>query len=107
VTLGGVYWPDDVGIGTLPTPAVFTSAFHTEGWSVCADDAFTDNVVKIAFYVDSSGFILHAARQVRGGWTSKLGPQEDVGHLEASTIAGPQYGVVAFFMEKQGELSAL
>lgn len=104
-TMGGVYWPTSVPFGTLPTPAVFVQGFSTEGWSACGDGGFQPLVVRLAFYVGQDGMVLHAARQVVGGWTSKLGEHIDIFHSDLSAVEGPAYGTVGFFMEKRGALA--
>lgn len=96
--LGGTFWPDP-GV-TQPTRQTFVEAFRRLGYDSCSDGNPEDGFDKVVFYVDGTGNVTHAARQVSGGWTSKLGPYIDIEHTDADAVAGGLYGAVGFFMRR-------
>jgi hypothetical protein len=72
---------------------------------VCVGGILQPGVQKIAIYgiKNASGQTnpTHAALQLpSGAWTSKLGPREDIEHEDHSTVDGPVYGTVVYFMSR-------
>jgi hypothetical protein len=92
------FWPEGVPLEeTLPA---FIEAFRTRGFVPCESFELEHGFEKIAIYVDSQGTPTHAARQLsNGGWTSKLGPQEDIEHT-LNGLTGPEYGQVAQVLKR-------
>jgi hypothetical protein len=106
------WWPDSNGIGHWPegvtreeTIDAFVEAYRTRGFEICVGGVLESGVEKIALYgiKNASGQTAptHAALQLpSGAWTSKLGPLEDIEHEDHSTVDGPVYGTVVYFMSR-------
>ncbi len=59
------------------------------------------NFEKIAFYIDGSNEVRHAARQLENGfWTSKLGTDHDISHRNLECREGEIYGKVGMILKK-------
>src|ERR1035437_3947780 len=87
----GSYWP--TGIARQETLASFQAAFEHLGYAPCSEAALELGIEKIAIYADAAGVPTHAARQLPTGyWTSKLGPNVDIIHIDLAAIEGPEYG---------------
>jgi hypothetical protein len=85
--------------------AAFVAAFEALGYEECDTGALEDGYKKIAIYANSAG-PQHAARQLHGRWTSKLGKDADIQHA-LDQLEGAEYGRVVKVMRKQRELSVL
>ena len=93
------FWPR--GAPRQLTVDAFVQAYATLGYTVCRNGSTESGFEKIAIYADASGTPTHAARQLpNGGWTSKLGPAEDISHQGTATVEGPTYGTVVRFMRR-------
>ncbi len=93
------YWP--TGIPREETLEAFVNAFATLGYEVEGDQPLEFVTDRIAVFVTPDGTPTHAARQLpSGGWTSKLGSWEDIGHVSISGIEGGVYGRVACILKR-------
>jgi hypothetical protein len=91
------YWPP--GVARQRTMQAFTDALATVGFTPCADGHLEPGWEKVALYANDEG-PTHAARQLTGGgWTSKLGPDEDIEH-PLDGLASPAYGSVVLFLRR-------
>jgi len=99
VQSGVCFWPIEVPVEE--TLDAFILAYETLGYQPCDGDQHEPGFEKLALYANSAGRPTHAARQLsNGGWTSKLGSEEDIEHtLEALT--GPLYGAVAQILKRR------
>src|ERR1700739_3378171 len=103
------WWPDDprIGYGYWPknvpraeTILAFLQAYATIGYIQCDDATLELGFEKIALYT-LNGIPTHAARQLPDGrWTSKLGPYEDIEHVNLECLQGPCYGRIAVFLKR-------
>jgi len=89
----GMYWPPvsrDVAISS------FVAAFEYFGFRKCSSREFEDGYDKIALYADALGTPTHAARwwQEDGGWSSKLGEENDIRHHTLESLEDSEYGKV-------------
>lgn len=98
----GVYWPK--GILTEETIAAFIAAYATEGYTECSTSEPEPGFEKIALFVNESGKVTHAARQLMpsGEWASKLGGWEDINHATLADLEGPfpAYGKATNFLRR-------
>jgi hypothetical protein len=104
------WWPDDpeIGYGYWPpnipraeTILAFALAYATLGYLSCDDGSMEAGFEKIALYVSDEGIPTHAARQLPDSrWTSKLGPFEDIEHVNLECLQGPCYGKVAAYLKR-------
>jgi hypothetical protein len=63
-------------------------------------------IEKVALFENASGKPTHAARQLRSGaWTSKLGKNIDIEHLDADDVEGPLYGSLAVVLVRKEDHS--
>jgi len=99
-------WPDrerEVYCPTEPrkaTRSAFIKAFRTLGYEVCSSGRPEHGLEKIALFFDGDE-PRHAARQLANGtWTSKLGPDEDIAHVDLEALEGPGYGRIGCFMRR-------
>ena len=100
---GKGFWP--YGIPREETLPAFLAAFATLGYEECQDGAVEEGYEKIALYARHNEALdlvpTHAARQLcNGRWTSKLGTQEDIEHLNVEDVNGPAYGSVVRYMRR-------
>lgn len=94
------YWPP--AAKREYTMQAYISAFRAIGYQPCGDAKYEERHEKIALYADEDGFPTHAARQLEcGQWTSKLGPDEDVGHLTLECLQGGGYGKAVFYLVRE------
>jgi hypothetical protein len=72
------------------------------GFEACDRRDYEEGHDKIAIYVDHAGNVAHAARWwlEDGGWSSKLGEENDILHHSLGSLEGACYGVVAPGHEK-------
>jgi hypothetical protein len=93
------YWPQ--GVPRVYTEAAYIQAYESVGFKRCGDAALETGVEKIALYT-YNGQPTHAARQLPDGtWTSKLGPFEDIKHVDLACLEGPLYGEPTVYMMRQ------
>lgn len=93
------YWPD--GVPRVYTQAAFIAAYSTVGFEVCDNDSPELGIEKIAIYT-LAGMPTHAARLLpNGNWTSKLGPYEDIQHVNLDCLRGPLYGIPHTYMKRK------
>jgi hypothetical protein len=106
VKIDGVYWPDHLPCDT--NLSTFMQLYADKGYEVCDDHSFEEGFQKIAIYQDpSTGEVTHAARQRADGyWTSKLGYEEDIQHLDPFTIENIKYGFAVIFMKRPNSSSS-
>lgn len=97
---GRGYWPH--GVSRTVTLDAFTAAFETLGYTVCENELYEEEFVKIAIFVKEDGLPTHAALQsANGRWTSKCGKYKDIEHdLNALCGPHPAYGKIARYMKK-------
>ena len=92
-------WPSDAPYA--PTIEALTRVYASLGYEVCLDGSLETGYEKIAIY-GHDGEYEHAARQLPDGrWTSKLGPNEDIVHVNAECLTGGIYGELAHFMKRK------
>ena len=107
--VGRYYWPPR--IPREETVEAFISAYGTLGYVECDDGVLEDEFEKIAIYATSVGGVLsptHATRQLRnGGWTSKLGPFEDIEHTTPENVNCPTYGTPVRYLKRRRKTSAI
>ena len=91
-------WPDSVP-RSLKADAL-EQVFETMGYAVCDSGEIEPGYEKIAIYAQN-GEWTHAARQLTdGGWSSKLGPFEDITHPSPESLTGGIYGNVHCIMRR-------
>jgi hypothetical protein len=98
----GYFWPDDAPRDDEIESLI--EVFQSLGFEKC-DNADPESAYeKIAVYGDDDAY-QHAARQIDGGWTSKLGRFEDIVHKTLDGLAGPlpAYGQVVVIMRRKIE----
>jgi hypothetical protein len=101
------WWPDPDGFDYWPagvvrdcTLAAFIQAFATQGYTPCPDGSLEPGSEKVAIYANDEGPTHAACQLASGGWTSKLGPDEDIEHtLEG--LCSPLYGSVVQFLRRR------
>ena len=99
-------WPiklprQDVGQETL---ANFVKAFRRLRYKplIGKNYSLEKGFEKVAIYVNNQGTPTHAARQLPSGvWTSKMGDEQDVEHINPSVLEGNGYGTVAIVMKRK------
>ncbi len=93
------YWPLD--IPREPNLENFIQLFKNQGYTISSNEKFKQGYEKVAIFTNQMNEPTHAARQIdKKGWTSKLGPQEDITHYNLYDIEGKEYGKVAVILEK-------
>ena len=90
----GLYWPP--GIPTEVTIPAFVKLFENLLFTKCDSSAYESGYDKVALYADESGSPTHAARWwlEDGGWSSKLGEENDIRHHTLESLEGSDYGTV-------------
>ncbi|MBI1902313.1 MAG: hypothetical protein HYS13_14530 [Planctomycetia bacterium] len=92
-------WPDE-----LPNDdslVTLVKLYEGIGFDLCADGDLEAGFEKIPLY-GMEGVYEHAARQLPNGrWTSKLGPDDDIEHPRADSLAGDHYGPVVHFLKRK------
>jgi hypothetical protein len=97
---GDGYWPP--GIPRAETMDAFIAAYATLGYECCESDELEAEFEKIAIFAKPSGKPAHAARQLPdGGWTSKLGDEQDIRHAELRGVENHIYGVSVQCMRRK------
>jgi hypothetical protein len=92
------YWPP--GVPREVTVNAFVTAFNLLGYEVCGTFELEDNYLKVVLYA-KDGTPTHMARQLSDGrWASKLGPLQDIEHLNLNDVSGPTYGAPYIFFRK-------
>ena len=95
----GHYWPS--AVARQHSLAAYQESFAAHGYSLCDSGVPEQGYEKIVFYADNSGHATHAAREApEGGWSSKLGEEEDIWHSAPEVLNGPLYGNASFFMKR-------
>ena len=95
--IDGVEWPFNLPVQN--SVQNFVDLYGKLGYNVCPTWRFEPGLQKIAIYKNLSESVTHAARQNSNGiWTSKLGPQHDILHLNPLTLEGREYGQVSTIM---------
>jgi hypothetical protein len=98
------WWPP--GVPRETTKEAFVKAYETLGFELCIGPMLEPGIEKLAIYTLRSPFSgiespMHAALQLESGeWTSKLGPLEDIVHLDATDVNGPAYGQPVVYMSR-------
>ena len=93
------YWPDNA----TRTSSIHSliEAFTELGYELCEENDNEPGFRKIALYADRQGDWKHAAVQLpSGGWSSKLGPDEDISHRTTESLDPDFYGEVHCFMHR-------
>jgi len=83
----------------------YVSYFKKQGFRICSDDKYDDNIIKIALYADEHGDFAHVAIQVNEKiWWSKMGRLDDIQHKTLNSLAATKqcgdYGNVYAYMCK-------
>jgi hypothetical protein len=82
----------------------FVIAFQTEGFELCKGSGFEAGFEKIALYLKAN-VPKHAARSLPdGGWTSKMGDDEDIEHTTLGVLEGRQFGKATVFLRRKNPL---
>ena len=98
--LNGHYWPD--GVPKDYTIESYQAAYENQGYEVCGSGELEPGFEKVALYANSTGFPLHAARQLPDGvWVSKLGKYIDITHTTPDDVGGGRYGEVVVFLRRR------
>lgn len=92
------YWPDNLPRGDYSRDA-YIAAFRAHGFEVCIDGASESGFVKIVIFTLRNE-PTHAARLLENSWTSKLGPFEDIQHINPHCLRGPLYGGPDVYMKR-------
>lgn len=93
------YWP--LGALRQCTLAAFAQAYALSGYEPCIESGLEPGFEKVALYTDGDE-PTHAARQLPDGrWTSKLGRQVDIEHVELGCLEGNYYGRVALILRRR------
>lgn len=94
----GYYWPEDKE--RTDTVEVLESIFRDRGYVPCTESVVEVGYEKVAIYGNGNVYE-HAARLLpEGDWTSKLGPDEDVSHIDLESMQGRLYGEVRRVMKR-------
>jgi len=93
------YWPEGLTRGDYSRDA-YIAAFLAHGFDVCADGSREIGFEKIVICTlrDEP---THAARRLDDNWTSKLGPYEDIQHVDVDCLNGPLYGAPEVYMKRK------
>ena len=92
------YWP--IQAPQNESLGAFIVAFVSQGFVSCADGYLQEGFEKVAIYVKDDE-VQHMARQLPSGyWTSKIGKNIDIEHVDLEALEGPLYGSVAHFMRR-------
>ena len=93
------YWPEHAS--RTPSIASLIEVFGGLGYEPCEDARGELGFKIVALYADQRGDWTHAAvRLPNGGWSSKLGPDEDIGHRTPESLDPDAYGEVHCFMRR-------
>jgi hypothetical protein len=97
----GVYWPP--GVPKELTIPAFVRAFEEMLFTKCNSRDFEPGYDKIALYANVNGEPTHAARWwlEDGGWSSKLGEENDILHHTLDVLEGGDYGCVVQVMRRR------
>jgi len=97
----GVYWPP--GVPKEVTIPAFIQAFEEVLFARCENREFEPGYDKIALYADANRRPTHAARWwlEDGGWSSKLGEENDILHHTLGSLEGTDYGQVVQILRRQ------
>jgi len=100
--LDTLHWwePDPFGLYFWPSEAprrndldAYLAAFATLGYERCESVDLEVGFEKVVIYKGRDGFPSHVARQLHdGSWTSKLGRDVDILHINADDLEGVEYG---------------
>ena len=103
------WWPDEDSFWPEAAErnhnlAAFVQAFESLGYRKCDDGSLEAGFEKVVIYGDLSG-PQHASRQISSGehagqWTSKLGPFEDIRHINPECINCKTYGSPMSYMSR-------
>jgi hypothetical protein len=92
------YWP--LNVRRDETIEAFVELFGTCGYEPCSDGLLEEGYEKIVLYA-LGRTPTHAAKQLADGrWTSKLGPCEDIRHVNLECLEGPCYGRPVQFLRR-------
>ena len=93
------YWPEHAS--RTPSIQSLIEVFAGFGYEPCEDAFYEPGFSKIALYADRQGNWTHAAVQLPdGGWSSKLGPDEDISHQTPESLDPGFYGGVHCLMRR-------
>jgi hypothetical protein len=79
----------------------FIALFESLGYVLCENGQAETGFEKVALFADAKGRPTHAARLPVGkaNWSSKLGPQEDIGHTIYG-LEGREYGTAVHYLKR-------
>lgn len=97
----GYYWPP--GIVKEWSIAAAREVLSRDGYaSETTDRSLEPGWEKVAIYAAANGDLLHFARQLpSGAWTSKLGRQIDIEHVNLECLEGIEYGMVTLLLKRR------
>ena len=99
------FWPEHAS--RTPSIQSLIEAFAGLGYELCEDASNEPSFRKIALYADRQGNWTHASVQLPGGgWSSKLGPDEDISHRTPESLDPHFYGGVHCFMRLPSQRGA-
>ena len=99
------FWPEHAS--RTPSTQSLIEAFAGLGYELCEDASNEPSFRKIALYADRQGNWTHASVQLPGGgWSSKLGPDEDISHRTPESLDPHFYGGVHCFMRLPSQRGA-
>ena len=104
--LGGYYWPEGKVQRNTFLSTMIALYKHEGGFEPCDNGGYEEGFEKIALYMNQSGNVTHAERQIDAKtWTGKMGIMEDIEHpllssVEDTGLADDDYGKVAQFLKR-------
>lgn len=97
----GLYWP--AGASRDLTIKAFVDMFEYMYFKRCDNREYEPGYDKVALYADALGIPTHAARwwEEDGGWSSKLGEENDIRHHTLEALEGSDYGRVVQILTRK------
>lgn len=98
--IDGVEWPFNLPLNA--SLENFILLYQHLGYALCQSWKYEHQLQKLALYINQdTRLVTHAARQNYDGiWTSKLGPNHDITHINPMSLEGSKYGEVAAIMQR-------
>ena len=98
------FWPDDPSVPNTDTIAAAIAVFRWIGYEDCAITNISPEpgYEKVAIYGGDEAFT-HAAKLTDEGWSSKIGPFQDIVHKTLDSLAGggDSFGKVVAIMRRK------
>ena len=94
------FWPE--GVLRQYTVRAYVEAFLNLGFEIGQDFKLEKGIEKVAIFANPGATPTHAARQlVDGTWTSKLGQDVDIRHIELDHVSGELYGNPILILQRR------